>query len=834
MDDSRYKKLIEASPIGYCFQRVLCDSAGNPYDHEYIEMNQAYEVISGLKIAESIGKKRSDFMHVNPDGISSLVKRYYEIAISGGSTEIEHFDELSQRHFRVFIYSPEKYYYAILVTDITREKKDSQEKTTILTALNDIVSKQKKLQDELVSQTEELERFFSVNLDLLCIADTEGNFLKVNKAWERILGYSTHELESRKFLEFVHPEDLDKTLETMAKLGKQDEVLNFVNRYRCKDGTYRNIEWRSHPYGNLIYAAARDITKRIEDERSIQVQKERFELAVRGSNDGIWDWDLITNAIYFSPKCKEQLGLDEAEMPNEIASFFSRLHPDDITLYMRTIDQYLKGKIPLYDLELRLQHKNGTYRWVRIRGEAVRDPAGLAYRMAGSQTDITAQKAASEALQNSEEKYRLIAENMSDVIWIYNTSTGKFSYISQSIMHLRGLTPEEAMTENLEASMTAESFKRFNEQNTLGLKRFLDNPEFSRAFLIEIQQPCKNGDLIWVELSAKLRFNTLGQVELFGVSRNIEERKKAETLQYIGNHDHLTGLYNRHYFETMIVEAMERSDRYKDPISMVLLDLDHFKVVNDTWGHQVGDEVLKLTAQTTGNTIRSSDILVRIGGEEFAILMPETTQGNAILAAEKIRKAIENHTHPITGTQTASIGVAERLKFESFRHWFKRLDDALYYAKQHGRNRVVASDADEILIPTLDRLVWQDEWACGEEEIDRQHQDLLIITRNLINQSTSCTASDDMMRELETLLDHIRKHFDYEEKVLLAIEYPEQMAHAVLHKNLLSKTLRLRDAFINEEIKLSAIVSILVDDVIIGHLLESDIKFFPYSRNIKR
>jgi PAS domain S-box-containing protein len=117
-------------------------------------------------------------------------------------------------------------------------------------------------------QSEELETFFLVNLDLLCIADLDGNFIKTNKAWSRILGYETDELNKRKFLEFVHPDDIQATLDVMNSLGKGEEIFNFTNRYRCKDGSYRYIEWHSHPKERLIYAAARDITdrKRMEDE----------------------------------------------------------------------------------------------------------------------------------------------------------------------------------------------------------------------------------------------------------------------------------------------------------------------------------------------------------------------------------------------------------------------------------------------------------------------------------------------------------------------------------------------------------------------------------------
>ncbi|HOT32735.1 MAG TPA: PAS domain S-box protein, partial [Petrotogaceae bacterium] len=116
-------------------------------------------------------------------------------------------------------------------------------------------------------RSDELERFFSVNLDLLCIADIDGNFLKVNSEWINVLGYSREYLEKSKFLDFVHPDDIPNTLEAMSKLSQQHEVVDFVNRYRAKNDEYRYIEWRSHPYGKIIYAAARDITDKIETEK---------------------------------------------------------------------------------------------------------------------------------------------------------------------------------------------------------------------------------------------------------------------------------------------------------------------------------------------------------------------------------------------------------------------------------------------------------------------------------------------------------------------------------------------------------------------------------------
>lgn len=136
-------------------------------------------------------------------------------------------------------------------------------------------------EEALRRKTSELENFFEINLDLLCIADTDGYFRKLNPEWEHTLGYPLPELEGKRFLDLVHPADLPATLEAVAQLAAQQKVINFVNRYRCKDGSYRWIEWRSVPAQELIYAAARDITARKETEQALQAALEREKILQR-------------------------------------------------------------------------------------------------------------------------------------------------------------------------------------------------------------------------------------------------------------------------------------------------------------------------------------------------------------------------------------------------------------------------------------------------------------------------------------------------------------------------------------------------------------------------
>jgi len=157
------------------------------------------------------------------------------------------------------------------------------ERTAQLSDLNnDLLSEideRKRIAGELQEKSQELEQFFNVALDLLCIADTSGNFIKVNKAWEDILGYAAADLEKKQFLEFVHPDDIQATLDAMVSLDKQNSIINFTNRYRCHDGQYRNIEWHSVPVGPTIYAAARDVTQRMKNEEDLLLARKEAELA---------------------------------------------------------------------------------------------------------------------------------------------------------------------------------------------------------------------------------------------------------------------------------------------------------------------------------------------------------------------------------------------------------------------------------------------------------------------------------------------------------------------------------------------------------------------------
>ena len=176
---------------------------------------------------------------------------------------------------------------------------------------------------------------------------------------------------------------------------------------------------------------------------------------------------------------------------------------------------------------------------------------------------------------------------------------------------------------------------------------------------------------------------------LVALFKTMSLKKAEKIIRNFSFTDPLTGIMNRRYLDSIIEIEMARSDRYNHAMSIITLDLDHFKKVNDTWGHPVGDEVLKWVVGIIQENIRKTDILVRLGGEEFMILLTQTGLDGAREAAEKLRFTLEHAEHAVTGKCTASFGVAERLEGEAFSNLYSRVDQALYRAKENGRNQVV-------------------------------------------------------------------------------------------------------------------------------------------------
>jgi PAS domain S-box-containing protein len=364
---------------------------------------------------------------------------------------------------------------------------------------------------------EDYARFFSQSLDLLCIAGFDGYFKQVNPAFENTLGIKNEELLAEPFLSFVYPDDREATLAEMAKLTTGTETIAFENRYRCQNGSYRWLLWNATPYidEKIIYATARDITERKKFEQDLQESQERYSLAIQGSRDGLWDWNLLTNEVYYSPRFKEILGYKDWEMENLFSSFESRLHPDDLDMVLDRIQAHLKKQIS-YNVEYRLRAKSGDYRWIYAKGQAIWDEAGIPTRMAGSICDVTERKQAEQTIIEQ----AALLDVATNAIFVQGLNC-QILYWNRGAEELYGWTAEEVLSRDVRELLYEESLPQFEKI----LETFLKLGQWQG----ELHHFNKVGKALTLESRWTLVYNQLNAPKsILVVNTDITEKKEIE------------------------------------------------------------------------------------------------------------------------------------------------------------------------------------------------------------------------------------------------------------------------------------------------------------------
>jgi diguanylate cyclase len=313
-------------------------------------------------------------------------------------------------------------------------------------------------------------------------------------------------------------------------------------------------------------------------------------------------------------------------------------------------------------------------------------------------------------------------------------------------------------------------------------------------------------------------------------------RKRVADLEKISATDHLTGAWNRAHLVRVVASEIARSIRFRQPLSALLIDIDHFKQVNDTHGHLAGDAVLRELVSLIHQKIRSADLLFRWGGEEFVVLAVSTGYRDAQTLAEHLRARVAAHTFPAAGSLTISVGVAEHTGSEAADAWFSRLDAALYEAKEGGRNRVVtdcSGDSDAWLAGSASvlSLVWRDSYESGQPGIDAEHRELFDLANALIEAALpGRNRHADADAALTALLRHLENHFRHEEAILAEHGYARLAEHRQAHASLLRKAGELQNAAAAGTATFGALVDFLANDVVARHLFTADRDYFPLFR----
>ena len=309
-------------------------------------------------------------------------------------------------------------------------------------------------------------------------------------------------------------------------------------------------------------------------------------------------------------------------------------------------------------------------------------------------------------------------------------------------------------------------------------------------------------------------------------------RQDLLQLEEVASHDRLTGAWNRRRFDEAAASEMSLASRRRAPLSLIILDLDHFKRINDAYGHLAGDAVLVGAATAFRSVLRSSDALVRWGGEEFLVLSPATGLEGAVRLADRLRAALEATPFPEAAPVTLSAGVAEFLPGEAQEAWVGRADQALYEAKAAGRNRVEASPqrgtASLPTGPTLLELVWEEGYGSGHRLIDEQHVLLFDLSNALLSSLMAAQPASVVEERLDTLLHHAERHFRDEEGLLRRAGYPDLDHHREAHARLLATARQLQTDLRAGRVDFGRMVAYLATDLVKGHLLTEDCHYFDH------
>jgi diguanylate cyclase (GGDEF)-like protein/hemerythrin-like metal-binding protein/PAS domain S-box-containing protein len=442
-------------------------------------------------------------------------------------------------------------------------------------------------------------------------------------------------------------------------------------------------------------------------------------------------------------------------------------------------------------------------------------------------------------LQQNEQKFRFLAENSADVIWTMDLFKGTFTYVSPSVYRLRGYTVEEVMAQSAAEALTPESMVRVQQVLAEALADW--KPEGPHVPQVtEVDQPHKDGHLVPTEVVTTLHANAAGRpVSVLGVSRDITERRRAEeklrqtleSLEKLASRDPLTNAWNRRHFEASVDGEMHRARRHGHPLALLLFDIDHFKRVNDTYGHPEGDRVLREVADRVRAVTRISDSLTRWGGEEFIVLMPNTSFSSALVLAERIREAIAGQPFEGIGQVTVSIGLAAYRPATSRDEWVERADRALYLAKQGGRNRV-QPDPTHTEEPvaheegTFLKLVWKEAYRSGHPVIDAQHERLFQVANDLLDSVLSARPQQELSRLVESMLEEVGQHFRDEEEILRELGFTDLHDHARKHAGLIAEAMEVERAFRAGTLSSGRLFQFLAQDVVALHMLKEDRAFF--------
>jgi len=550
----------------------------------------------------------------------------------------------------------------------------------------------------------------------MAITDVRGNIKQANRALADMLGYAVEDLDGRILSDLVHPADRANAIEQARKAVRDRQTSARVEkRYLRKDGS---LLWGQGSI-SVVFDARTDrpshlichienIDERRRSMEAVAEAENRWNFALSSARQGVWEIDRRKNKAYHSAIWKAMLGYGEGELEDTVDLWLTLIHPDDLAIGIGTARFDPPGSDAYFEAEFRMRHKAGHWVWVHDRGKILeRDGDGTVVRAIGTHTDITRRKEAQEhlsetarALRAEKDRLRVMLRSIGDAV-ICTDAQGRVVFMNPVAETLTGHRLEKAagrplwriyapLDEETREPIGASFPATGTEADAVQHRAVLVRGDATRRFIRQVASPI---------LSSEGEYE--GTVIVFqDVS---DARDLQRELAHAANHDSLTGLANRARFMDALAELAAGRDRvFGEENHLLFIDLDRFKLVNDTAGHVAGDALLRRIASAMQDCVRSTDILARLGGDEFAVILRGTSGSEAEAVARLLVEAIGRLAFDWEGTRHrvgASIGIAAITAGREPEEIVADADKGCYAAKAKGRGTVCFHPRDSDRLP---------------------------------------------------------------------------------------------------------------------------------------
>ena len=546
--------------------------------------------------------------------------------------------------------------------------------------------------EQALNQSNELYDFSPVGNILLC---PDGTIDKLNLTGAKMLGAERARLLGRRFGLFVG-EAQRANFNAMLERAKAENEVQTGNLVLHVDDleplpVYATVVW-SGPFKGWQVSLV-DISEQQRLMEKLRDSEERLKLALSAVGDGVWDWQVNSGEVLVSESFAKLLGKSRESFGTQLSELMDLVHPDDKPHVIQLLQDCINGKRDRYHIEHRMQFKDGSIKWMLARGAVVqRSAQGKALRVVGTLVDVSHNKKAQADLAAAAQFQQAVFDATSAQIAVLDP----FGMILQVNAAWQRYVSERGFADSIGRSYLTVMAELFVvEMDTVdcvakGLAA-LAAGEIPDYFVLEpVQCQCRK---CWFTL----KFTPVHDAaqRMVATHEDVSVLKQAELASLaLANVDTLTGAMSRQHFMSLADQELARARRYQLPLVVLMLDLDHFKDVNDSYGHPTGDQVLKSLVQTVKGVLRETDVVGRIGGEEFAVLLPNTTQEGGCALADRIIEAVRAHPVSFEGHQvdyTVSIGACNLTQQGTFGELLAECDTALYRAKRGGRDRLEMS-----------------------------------------------------------------------------------------------------------------------------------------------